>query len=125
MSKLAEAAKALADRTSIPPSFSYEIAAQRQQPAPTVTTTAAPTTGILPPQPRPTTLDPVGNNNEAIRLRIKELRVAKGWSQRDLAAQSGMSQGTITRAERHMEISLWCLLKITEALGHKLTLIMK
>lgn len=34
-----------------------------------------------------------------VRLRIKELREAKGWTQVDLAEHSGVNQGTISRIE--------------------------
>jgi DNA-binding XRE family transcriptional regulator len=54
---------------------------------------------------------------------LKKERVTQGMTQRDLAKKSGMSQGTITRAEVHGWISITCLLTIAEALGKKITLI--
>ena len=58
-----------------------------------------------------------------IQIQIKTLRQAKGWSQRTLAYHSGMSQGTITRAERHGWISIHCLISIAQALGTELKLV--
>ena len=59
---------------------------------------------------------------ELIKSTIKEERLKQNMTQRTLAAISGMSQGTITRAERHGRISLWALIKISQALGKDLNL---
>jgi ribosome-binding protein aMBF1 (putative translation factor) len=56
---------------------------------------------------------------------IKEERLKKGWSQRELARRSGYSQGTITRAENQMWISMYCLFHIAQALGKDIKLIDK
>lgn len=61
-------------------------------------------------------------NMDKIKASIKAERVALGWSQRDLASKSGMSQGTITRAEKYGWISIWALLRITNALGKEIAL---
>ena len=53
---------------------------------------------------------------------IKAERMNQGMTQRDLAHKCGMSQGTITRAERHGWISIWALLRIVDALGKKIQL---
>lgn len=34
-----------------------------------------------------------------VRLRVRELRVAKGWTQEQLAERSGVNQGTISKIE--------------------------
>jgi transcriptional regulator with XRE-family HTH domain len=34
-----------------------------------------------------------------VKLRLKELREAKGWTQAELAARSGVNQGTISKIE--------------------------
>lgn len=64
----------------------------------------------------------ITNNAENLRAEIKKERLAQGMTQRELATKSGMSQGTITRAERHLYISMWCLMRIVAALGKSITL---
>jgi len=80
-----------------------------------------------PPEPEPEPIPTVQINSrtgvrDALRISLKEERNKLGWSQRKLAAKAGLSQGTITRAERHMWISIGCLIRIVDALGKKLTL---
>lgn len=52
-----------------------------------------------------------------IRLRIKELREARQWSQRDLADRAGVRQATISQAEAGVGINLATLERIADALG--------
>lgn len=65
---------------------------------------------------------PVRSNMEEIQNGIKKERNSQGMTQRQLANKAGMSQGTITRAERHGWISLTCLFRIANALNKKLIL---
>ena len=62
------------------------------------------------------------SNLETICLEIKAERKRLGWSQRKLAIESGYSQGTITRLETRMWISMGCLFAVVNGLGKKLTL---
>lgn len=55
-----------------------------------------------------------------LQTAIKVGRAAKGWTQRDLAKASGMSQGTITRMERHGWTSLNAFMQVAHALGKEL-----
>ena len=73
-------------------------------------------------QVQTTTTSPATQNMEKIKAQIKAERIALGWSQRDLADKAGMSQGTITRAEKYGWISIWALLRITNALGKEIAL---
>ena len=61
----------------------------------------------------------IDNNDMALHLagRAKELRLGANFSQKTLAARSGVSEGSIKRFERSGEISLAALLKISVALG--------
>src|SRR3989344_2216997 len=61
-------------------------------------------------------------NKEKLQAAIKSERIAQGLTQRQLAAQCNMSQGTITRAERNGWISFSCLLKIAQGLGKEIIL---
>ena len=70
-------------------------------------------------------LTPSRKNMQDICKEIKAERKRQGMSQRALAAKSGYSQGTITRAETKCWISMYCLLSIFEALGKKIQLIDK
>lgn len=70
---------------------------------------------------KPATLyDQVRENMTDLQKQIKLKRVGLGWTQRQLAQACDMSQGTITRAEKHGWISLNCLIKISIALGEQL-----
>lgn len=75
-----------------------------------------------------TAYNPVSASNQRqsafdlLATTIKTERKAKGWTQRDLASKCGYSQGTITRAENNMWISLTCLTSIANALGKKINL---
>ena len=53
---------------------------------------------------------------------LKTERNNQGLTQRQIAAKANLSQGTITRAERHGQISIWALLRIVDALGKKIQL---
>ena len=41
-----------------------------------------------------------------ISLRIRELRLAKGWSQSELALRANVTQGTVSRIENHLVTSI-------------------
>lgn len=58
-------------------------------------------------------------NKQELQKYIRDERRAQGLTQRQLARKCGMSQGTITRAERNGWISFWCLMKIAGGLGRK------
>ena len=55
----------------------------------------------------------------AIEVRIRELRELKGWSQAELARQSGVAQSTISRIEARdtSGISLGIVEKLAKVLG--------
>ena len=61
-------------------------------------------------------------NMTQIQTDMKLERNRLGWTQRDLAKKAKVSQGTITRAERHGWVSIWTMLRIINALGKKLKL---
>jgi DNA-binding XRE family transcriptional regulator len=67
--------------------------------------------------PNPTNFNTRQTHRDNLRIQIKQLRKAKGWTQRELAKHSGYSQGTITRAEKHLWVSLDCVIGIANALG--------
>lgn len=75
--------------------------------------------------PEPPDLHPLNNNNllQAAKMNIMNMikleRKNQHITQRELAARSGMSQGTITRAERHGYISINSLIRIVSGLGKK------
>ncbi len=54
-----------------------------------------------------------------LAIRIKELRDVKGWSQAELARQSGVPQPTISRLEARQSdsVSLSNLERLAKALG--------
>ena len=58
-------------------------------------------------------------NMSPLAIRIKELREVKGWSQAELARQSGVRQPTISRLEARQgdSVSLSNLEKLAKALG--------
>ena len=68
-------------------------------------------------------LTPSRKNMQDICKEIKAERKRQGMSQRALAAKSGYSQGTITRAETRMWISMNCRFAIANGLGKKISLI--
>ncbi len=55
----------------------------------------------------------------AIEVRIKELRELKGWSQAELARQSGVGQASVSRIEagETSGVSLGIVEKLAKALG--------
>ncbi len=58
-------------------------------------------------------------NKQELQRYLRHERRAQGLTQRQLASRCGMSQGTITRAERKGWVSLSCLMRIAEGLGQK------
>lgn len=75
-----------------------------------------------PTQGSPNKWDQARINMEEISAQIKSERKGQGLSQRTLARISGMSQGTITRVEKHGWTSITTLLIIAHALGKKIQL---
>lgn len=57
-----------------------------------------------------------------LAILIKKERINQKMSQRQLATLSGYSQGTITRLETRMWVSMNCVIAIALALGKKLSL---
>jgi ribosome-binding protein aMBF1 (putative translation factor) len=57
-----------------------------------------------------------------IQQNIKTLRIAKGWSQRELACESGYSQTTIHRVEKGNGASVASTFQIIAALDMELTI---
>lgn len=92
-------------------------AAQALQKVSQNTTQAPP---MAAPQQNTYSYSPTRTNMNELQEQIRTKRKALGWSQRELAARCNMSQGTITRAERHGWISLTCLIRIALALNEKL-----
>lgn len=52
-----------------------------------------------------------------IRLRVRELRDALGWSQTELATHAGIRQATVSKVEAGGTINLATLEKLADALG--------
>lgn len=52
-----------------------------------------------------------------IALQVREARVARGWSQEDLAEEAGLSRPSIARIERGDDVSTATLSKIAIVLG--------
>lgn len=52
-----------------------------------------------------------------IRLRIRDLREERGWSQKELAERSGVRQATISNAERGASVNLPTLEQLADAFG--------
>ena len=48
--------------------------------------------------------------------KIRHLRFNKGWTLRDIAAESRMSPSTATRLENGLPVSLWTLRSVAKAL---------
>jgi len=42
----------------------------------------------------------MGTSDQALALRLSELRLRQGWSLDDLAARTGISRATLSRIER-------------------------
>lgn len=55
------------------------------------------------------------------RIKIREIRKAKGLTQQDIAKMTGLSQQTISDAERGGNMNLATLVLIARALGVKVT----
>ena len=83
--------------------------------------TASTSSPTNPYQPNPT-VSPTRANMLKIQASIKAERNNQGLTQRELAYKAGMSQGTITRAERNGWVSITCILRIANALGKELIL---
>lgn len=52
-----------------------------------------------------------------LRVKVRNLRVAKGWSQRELAARAGVKFGTYVAFEQGANITLDKFLRIADAIG--------
>jgi len=61
----------------------------------------------------------------AIRLRLKELRTRRGWSQRELAKRAGVQHVTIVHLEAGASPRLDTLVKLAQAFGVKVTQLLK
>ena len=84
----------------------------------------------IPTTPEPTVTQQTQNPATSIRgmsdniqNNIRTYRKQQGLTQKELGRKCNLSQGTITRAERHMYISLWCLLRIAEGLGKRVDIV--
>lgn len=64
----------------------------------------------------------VKRNKVLLQTALKAERQAQCLTQRELARRSGMSQGTVTRAENSGWVSYTCLLRLAQALGKQITL---
>ena len=62
----------------------------------------------------------IEDNRNDLMTDIKSERAAQGLTQRELAKKAGMSQASITRAERNLWISNTTIIKIATALGKQL-----
>lgn len=62
------------------------------------------------------------NNLKNLGEEIKTERMAQGLTQRDLAIKARMSQGSVTRAEKHGWVSIHCIIRLANALGKNLTI---
>jgi transcriptional regulator with XRE-family HTH domain len=52
-------------------------------------------------------------------IKIRELRIKKGWARKDLARHSGLSVNLISSVEKgRMDISLKIILQLMEGLGY-------
>jgi transcriptional regulator with XRE-family HTH domain len=52
-------------------------------------------------------------------IKIRELRIKKGWTRKDLARHAGLSAGLISSVEKgRMDISLRIILQLMEGLGY-------
>ena len=76
-------------------------------------------------QPVSTSTSPQRIQMDGISQMIKAERLKQGMTQKDLGKKAGYSQGTITRSENNLWISLYCMISIFEALGKKIQLINK
>jgi transcriptional regulator with XRE-family HTH domain len=60
-----------------------------------------------------------------IRLRVREVRKRRGWSQRELAERAGVRRATIVALERGGSPRLDTLAKLAEAFGVKVTQLLR
>ena len=74
------------------------------------------------PTPTNNSLNTTQINMQELQDSIKIERKFQKMTQRQLASEANISQGTITRAERHGWVSIYTLMKIANALGKKLTI---
>ena len=65
----------------------------------------------------------IQNTNNNIMADIKSERRGQGLTQRELAKLAGMSQASITRAERNLWVSYTTIVRIAIALGKELKII--
>jgi len=61
----------------------------------------------------------------ALRLRVKELRTKRKWSQRELARRAGLQHVTIVHLERGASPRLDTLVKLADAFGVKVTALLR
>ena len=54
---------------------------------------------------------------------VKMLRTSNGWSQRDLAEESGVSPNTIANVERGSNCTVLILESLVEAMGYELEIL--
>lgn len=59
----------------------------------------------------------VKQNTEELAQSLKHERMKQGLTQRQLAAEAGVSQGSITRLESGLFTSLWMMMRVSSALG--------
>ena len=64
----------------------------------------------------------VQDDADNLKQIVKQERKAQGLTQRQLATMANMSQGSITRAEKHGWVSYYAWIKIAHALGKQLTI---
>ena len=64
----------------------------------------------------------VQDDADNLKQIVKQERKRLGWTQRELARKADMSQGSITRAEKHGWVSYYAWIKIAHALGKQLTI---
>lgn len=67
-------------------------------------------------------VNPVNESRKMLKNKIKQERLAKGWTQRDLARESGMSQTTINRVEKYGWTSMDTIMRVAIALGKNITI---
>jgi DNA-binding XRE family transcriptional regulator len=75
-----------------------------------------------PPTQQQAYVNPIQASRDMLKNKIKQERLAKGWTQRDLARESGMSQTTINRVERYGWTSIDTIMRVAIALGKNITI---
>ena len=64
----------------------------------------------------------INTNVQAMGKQLQAARLAKKWTQRQLAQATGISQGTVTRMEKHGWVSLHMMFRMAHSLGKQITL---